>query len=150
MKIVQPREIAYGWRDLALVFHKLNEPDSAMLYAKKAYEEFKSTGEGNISSVLGDAYAGKGDYDSALLFYRIGVTVALRHNKQLELVDNYNDIADVFRIKNDPDSATMVLQKGIVRKSRKELSAWFAENCKYACRYLWHSNRPDSALKYLK
>ena len=37
-KLAQTWELPYGWRDLAMVFHRLNQPDSALLYAKKSYE----------------------------------------------------------------------------------------------------------------
>jgi tetratricopeptide (TPR) repeat protein len=119
MKIAQPWEIAYGWRDLALVFHKLNEPDSAMLYAKKAYGELKSTGSGNIFNVLGDAYAGKGIYDSALFFYRNGIPVAQKEHIEPELIDCYNNIAGLYKATHNLDSAAWYCKKVLSEQIEK-------------------------------
>jgi two-component system NtrC family sensor kinase len=149
MKIAQPYEIAYGWRDLALVFHKLNEPDSAMLYTKKAYEQLKD-GRGNIFGILGDAYAGKGDYDSALLFYRTGVTVALRDHIQPELIDNYNNIAAVYRIKNNFDSATWYAKKVLSEKVEKSYPLGLLKGSNILADIYDTQNKPDSVLKYLR
>lgn len=79
-KYIKAWETPYLWRDLSIVYHRLNQPDSALLYAKKSYEELKSTlAEGNIAHILGDAYAGKANYDSALflLEWRISLTKKL-------------------------------------------------------------------------
>jgi signal transduction histidine kinase len=149
MKIVQPFEIAFGWRDLALVFHKLNEPDSAMLYAKKAYEQLKN-GIGNISSVLGDAYAGKGDYDSALLLYRNGVTVALRDYIQPELIDNYNNIAAVYKATNNLDSASWYSEKVLAEKIEKSYPFGLLKATNMLADIYESQYKPDSALKYLR
>jgi two-component system NtrC family sensor kinase len=143
-------EIYFGWRDLALVFHKLNEPDSAMLYAKKAYEGFKSTGTGNISNVLGDAYAGKGNYDSALFFYRNGVSVALRGIFQPELIDCYNNIADLYRTTKNLDSAAWYSKKVLSEKIEKSYPVGLLRATNMLADIYGTQNKPDSALKYLR
>jgi signal transduction histidine kinase len=149
MKIAQPREIAYGWRDLALVFHKLNEPDSAMLYAKKAYGQLKN-GEGNISNVLGDAYAGKGIYDSALLFYRNGILVAQKENIEPDLIDNYNSIAGVYKATNDLDSAAWYSKKVLSEKIEKRYPIGLLKAANMLADIYDSQNKPDSTLKYLR
>ena len=150
MKIAQPREIAYGWRDLALVFHKLNEPDSAILYAKKAFEIFKSTGQGNIFNILGDAYAGKGSYDSALFFYHNGISVALNEFIEPELIDNYNSIAEVYKATNNPDSAAWYCKKILSEKIEKRYPIGLLKAANMLADIYGAQNKPDSTLKYLR
>ncbi|HKB43701.1 MAG TPA: ATP-binding protein [Chitinophagaceae bacterium] len=142
-------EIYFGWRDLALVFHKLNEPDSAMLYAKKAYQRFKSTGTGNISNVLGDAYAGKGNYDSALFFYRNGIPVAQKQYNKPELIDCYNNIAGVYKATN-LDSATWYSKKVLDEKIEKSYPLGLLKATNMLADIYQSQNKPDSALKYLR
>jgi len=151
MKIAQPREIAYGWRDLALVFHKLNEPDSAMLYAKKAYGQLKSSESGNnISNVLGNAYAGKGSYDSALFFYRNGISVALNESIEPELIDNYNSIGEVYKTINNLDSAAWYSKKVLSEKIEKRYPIGLLKAANMLADVYESQNKPDSTLKYLR
>jgi len=152
MKLISDtvREIYYGWRDLALVFHKLNEPDSAMLYAKKAYKGLKSTGEGNISNVLGDAYAAKGNYDSALFFYRNEIPFAQRNFIQPWLIDCYNNIADVYKATNNLDSAAWYSKKVLAEKIEKSYPLGLLKATNMLADIYGIQNKPDSALKYLR
>jgi hypothetical protein len=155
MKIAQPFEIPYGWRDLALVFHKLNEPDSAMLYAKKAYEIFKATGEkaigeGNISSILGDIYADNHNYDSALFFYRNGVPVAVKYYIEPELIDNYNGIAGVYKAMNNLDSAAWYCKKVLTERIEKSYPLGLLKATNILSEIYSIQKKPDSALKYIR
>ena len=149
MKIAQPFEIAYGWRDLALVFHKLNEPDSAMLYAKKTYNLFKDTREGNISSILGDIYASNKNYDSALFMYQTGVPVALKSFAKPELIDNYNGIAGVYVATNNLDSAAWYCKKVLTERIEKSYPPGLLKATNTLAEIYRKENKPDSALKYL-
>jgi two-component system NtrC family sensor kinase len=155
MKIVQPRELPYGWRDLALVFHKLNEPDSAMLYAKKAYEIFKATGEeatatGNIFSILGDIYADNHNYDSALFFYRNGVPGAVKYYIEPELIDNYNGIAGVYKAMNNLDSAAWYCKKVLTERIEKSYPLGLLKATNILSEIYSIQKKPDSALKYIR
>ena len=150
MKIVQPFEIVYGWRDLALVFHKLNEPDSAMLYAKKVYNLFKDTREGNISSILGDIYASNKNYDSALFMYHTGIPVALKSFSKPELIDNYNGIADVYVATNNLDSASWYCKKVLTERIEKSYPTGLLKATNTLAEIYSIQNKPDSALKYLR
>lgn len=146
MKIAQPDEIAFVWRDLSLVFHKLNKPDSAMLYAKKAYDQLKGTGAGNISNVLGDAYAAKGNYDSALILYRNGVPVAQRDYDEPELIDCYNNIAGVYKAINNLDSAAWYCKKVLDEKIEKSYPLGLFTTTNMLADIYESKNKPDSSL----
>ena len=47
---------------------------------------------------LGDAYATKAVYDSALFYYHLGIPIAITNNVGLDLIDLYNGIAGVDKI----------------------------------------------------
>ena len=150
IKIAQPFEIPYGWRDLALVFNKLNEPDSAMLYAKKAYNLLESTAGTNIFSILGDAYSGKGHYDSALLMYRNGIPSALNNFIEPELIDNYNGIAGVYLVTNNLDSAVWYCKKVLTESIEKSYPVGLLKATNTLSEIYSVQKKPDSALKYLR
>jgi len=148
---VQDWELPYGWRDLALVYHNLNEPDSALLYAKKAFERFKdSTMEGNVSNALGDAYAGKAIYDSALFLYRNGTSVSLKNHMGTDLIDNYNGIAGVYKATNNFDSAAWYSKKVLAEKIEKHYPLGLLKAANMLADIYESQNKPDSSLKYLR
>ena len=144
-------ELPFGWRDLALVYHSLNEHDSAMLYAKKAYEKLKGPpGEGNIHSILGDAYAGKLNYDSALVIYRDGVSASIANQMISELIDNYNGISGAYKATNNLDSATWYAKKILAEKIEKRYPLGLLKAANMLANIYGSQNKPDSALKYLR
>jgi len=150
MKSATPREMPYGWRDLSMGYHKLNEPDSALLYSKKAYEQFKSSGEGNILSILGDAYTGKAYYDSALVLYRDGISVSLKNHAEAELIDNYNGIADVYKAKNNFDSAIWYSKNALSERIERRYPLGLLRASNMLAHIYGSQNKGDSALKYLR
>jgi len=150
MKLATPREMPYGWRDLSMGHHKLNEPDSALLYAKRAYEQFKSSEEGSILSILGDAYMGKAYYDSALVLYRNGISVSLKNHVEAELIDNYNGIADVYKATNNFDSAIWYSKKALSEKIERRYPLGLLRASNMLANIYGSQNNADSALKYLR
>jgi two-component system NtrC family sensor kinase len=144
-------EQPYGWRDLAQVYQSLNQPDSAMLYAKKAYEVLKSSeAEGNVSNVLGDAYAAKFNYDSALILYRNALSVSLISHKKPDLIDSYNGIVAVYRAKNNFDSATWYSKKVLSEKIEKTYPIGLLKAASTLADIYESLNKSDSSLKYLR
>ena len=148
-KLAKPWEMPYGWRDLALVYHSLNQADSALLYARKAFEKLKgSAAEGNIAHILGDAYAGKANYDSALLLYQDGVFVS--QDNIVDLVDSYNGMAAVYNAKNNFDSAAWYSKKVISEKIQKRYPIGLLKAANMLADIYGTQNKPDSALKYVR
>ncbi len=150
-RLAQPWEMPFAWRDLALVYHSLNQPDSALVYAKKAYEKLKdSLIQGNISSILGDAYAGKANYDSALFLYRNGISVSLNNHLESDLIDNYNGIAGVYKATNNFDSAAWYSKKVLAEKIEKRYPIGLLKAANMLADIYGSQNKPDSILKYLR
>jgi len=161
LKLADPTwELPFAWRDLAMVYHKLNQPDSALFYAKKAYENLKgSLVEGNIAHILGDAYAGKVNYDSALFFYRNGVSASLKSYAQpasgatstgpADLIDSYNGIAGVYKAMNNFDSAAWYSKKVLAERIEKEYPIGMLKAANMLADIYGSQHKSDSTLKYL-
>jgi signal transduction histidine kinase len=99
---------------------------------------------------LGDAYAGKGIYDSALLFYRNGIPVAQKENIEPDLIDNYNSIAGVYKATNDLDSAAWYSKKVLSEKIEKRYPIGLLKAANMLADIYDSQNKPDSTLKYLR
>jgi two-component system, NtrC family, sensor kinase len=151
LKISQGWELPIAWRDLSVVYHRLNQPDSAMIYAKKAYEKLKGTeSEAKLYNVLGDAYAGKALYDSALLLFRNGVTASLKDPSVIYLIDNYIGLAGVYKAIGNADSAIWYSKKALAEKIEKKYPIGLLKAADLLASVYESQNNPDSTLKYLR
>jgi two-component system NtrC family sensor kinase len=154
LKLVTVDQQSYLWSDLALVYHSSNQPDSAMLYAKKAYEKFKdSLRDGYLSNILGDVYAGKANFDSALLFYRNSISISLKNHIDLyrfDLIQSYNGIASVYNATKKFDSAAWYSKKVFTEKIEKYYPIGLLKAANMLAEIYESQNKPDSSLKYLR
>ncbi|MEP6711531.1 MAG: ATP-binding protein [Ferruginibacter sp.] len=144
-------QIYFPWSNMAHVYHSLNQPDSAMVYAKKAYKRLRDWNDTLfVSNILGDAYAGKAIYDSALFQYRISIAVSLKYHTILERVDGYNGIAGVYKTTNDFDSAAWYSKKVLAEKTEKNYPIGMLRAASMLADIYQLQNKPDSALRYLR
>ncbi|HTF27542.1 MAG TPA: tetratricopeptide repeat protein, partial [Flavitalea sp.] len=163
MKIIEqwfPEEMYVSWGNLSRIYEDLNEPDSAMLYAKKAFEKIKEDQSRNeyynprqvslTYTCLGNAFAGKARFDSALFYYRMAIPLSANNYWEIHLVDSYNGIAAVYNATGRLDSAMWYARKVLAAKVAKSypISSLKAANLLSAIYEL--KNKPDSTLKYLR
>ena len=71
------------------------------------------------SLILGNAFAGKADYDSALFYYRMSLPLSIKNHLETNTVDNYNGIAAVYKATGKPDSAIWYAKKALAEKIGK-------------------------------
>lgn len=142
------------WIQMSKAFNSMGQPDSAMLFAKMAHEKIKdipSVYEKSVMApVLANAYAGKTNYDSALLYYRRGISFAIERHTQIFLIDNYYGIADLYRAKGNLDSALWYSKKILAEKITKTYPAGLLKAATMLADIYESKNNPDSALRYLK
>jgi len=165
IKVVEqsfPQDTYNMWIWLSRIFESMHQPDSAMLYAKKAYEEMKrnqilsdESYEGRvkisfISPILGNAFAGKGNYDSALLYYRMGIPVSINSYLETKLVNDYNGIAAVYKATGNIDSAIWYSKKVLTEKITKTYPVGFLKAVNLLADIYDFQNKADSTLKYLR
>lgn len=146
--------IYWMWMSMSRAFHGLEEADSAILYAKKAYEMVKGIdflyAKSAICPMMGDAYAGKANYDSALLYYRRGIPLSIKIHKETHLIDNYHGIAGVYKAIGNLDSALWYSKKILTEKITKTYPAGLLKAANLLADIYEAKNNPDSTLKYLK
>jgi signal transduction histidine kinase len=149
-----PDSLAFICRDLSRLFNVMNQPDSALLYAKKSYEGLKSWHYLErafvIFTTMGDAFSGMHNYDSALFYYKTGMAISLKNNAETDLVDIYTGMAKVFRDKNNPDSALWYAMKVFTAKIGKSYPVGLLKAANMLVSVYESKNKPDSALKYLQ
>lgn len=154
MEPLQRNDMYWMWIQMSEVFHGMDESDSAILYAKKAYHVIKDLEspytKSVISPVLGNAYAAKANYDSALLYYRMGIPLSIKSNTQILLIDNYYGIARVHKAKGNSDSALWFSKRILAEKITKTYPAGLLKAANLLADIYDSKNEPDSTLKYLK
>lgn len=163
MKIIEqwfPDEMYVSWGNLSRIYEGMDQPDSAMVYAKKAFEKVKEhkwlSNQRNhrqvslIYTCLGNAFAKKSGYDSALFYYRKGILLSVSNYLEIQLVDGYNGVAAVYKATGNLDSSAWYARKVLAAKIAKSypISSLKAANLLSDVYEL--KNRPDSTLKYLR
>lgn len=147
-------DMYWMWIQMSRAFHNMNEPDSALLYAKMANERVLANPSPYVrsvmSTVMGNAYAGKESYDSALLHYRVGIAISAKARTPQLLIDNYYGIAEVFKAINDLDSAHWYLKQILSEKITQTYPAGLLKAATLLADIYESQNNTDSTLKYLK
>ena len=165
LKIVEqsfPDEIYGIWAGLSRLYDAMHQPDSAILYAKKAYEGVKHNHRLNagsyqsqkeisvITPILGNAFAGKAEYDSALFYYRMGLPASVNIYWEIHLIDGYNGIAAVYKATGNLDSALWYAKKILTAKIGKSYPTGPLKAANLLADIYELKNKPDSTLKYLR
>jgi two-component system, NarL family, sensor histidine kinase UhpB len=147
---------------LVPVFINLHQPDSALLYAKKGYDLFKGNpllnkGDDDTKYAksyqyrfLGEAYAGKEYYDSALFYYHMSIPFSEAIRSEINKIDVFNLLAKLYKEKNNPDSATWYATKVLNEKMINRYPVGFLKAANTLADIYELQNKPDSTLKYLR
>jgi signal transduction histidine kinase len=105
---------------LSQTFEIFNQLDSALQYANTAHAlSLKGLGKWgtvkdtlffsqNLAPTIGNIYSKKGDYSTALNYYRLGASIA---NGNKDLMDNYNGAANTFKKEGQLDSSIFYANK---------------------------------------
>lgn len=145
------------------VLVKLQLYDSALIYAKKGYDLYKinpilnnqNSEDGKYSSCfiyrfLGEAHAGKKNYDSALHYFRLSLSYAKILDLQLNEVDLFNNMATAFQHKEMYDSAIYYGKLAIEQRMSKKYPAAVLTTATILSDIYAIQQQPDSTLKYLR
>ena len=144
------------------VLISVHQYDSALVYAKKGYELFKRNPLLNNESIdgkyaksfafryLGEAFAGKADYDSALFYYQLSMPSSEDIHLEINKIDVYNGIAKVYKEKNNLDSGSWYAKKVLTEKIIKIYPVGLLKAANTLADIYKLQNKPDSTLKYLR
>ena len=148
-----PDRIFLPWANIAKVYQGMGQFDSALFFARKAYgikAIKRSIVEAYNLVTIGNALAGKSKYDSALFYYHEGIPVAITNNVELDLIDLYNGIAAVHKIKNNLDSALWFSKRVLAEKKPNYYPLGILKATDLLSGIYALQNKPDSSLKYLR
>ncbi len=148
--------------NLSKLYESRKQPDSALQYARMAFDGMNNNscliqGEYNylaefsrITPLLGNAFAGRRVYDSALYYFRMGIPVSSFYYLQADMIDGYNGIAAVYKETGRPDSAIWYSQKVLAEKITNVYPVGIIKAANMLS-VIYESNaKPDSALKYAR
>ena len=157
-----PDALFQVWINLSKLYGDMHQPDSALLYARKSYdglkknhcflpEEYKTQAQiSAIAALLGNAFLGKSQYDSALYYYNMGAPISKFYYLQTDMIDDYNGIAAVYFATGKSDSAISYSQKTLSEQITKAYPAGHLKAVNMLAAVYQSKNKPDSALKYLR
>lgn len=157
-----PDEMLGLWANLSKIYDGMNMHDSAMFYAKKAYGKIKGNQGWHkedydvlrqrslISTALGNAFAGKANYDSAMYYYRRGLPVSKNIHLETNVIDCYNGIAAVYKTTGKLDSAAWYAKKVLTAKIGRSYPVSLLKAANLLSDIYELQNRSDSTLKYLR
>ena len=156
VKIVQefyPDSLAFIYTELSKMFEGMKQADSALLYAKKSYQQL---GEWHyrdiytsVYAVLGNAWYANGYPDSAIFYYKAGIPAAIKNYSGTDLVDNYNGIAAIYKT-SCPDSAIWYAKKVLTEKIIDHYPAARIKAANTLADLYEAKKMPDSVLKYMR
>jgi len=147
-------DIYYMWIAMSRIYGAMEQKDSALYFAKKAYQGVKRHQNPNnlsfMAPVAGNAFAGKAEYDSALFYYRMGIPLAIQNDYGTDLVDDYYGIAGVYKAEDLPDSAIWYSKKILTGKIRVLYPVSLYKAASLLADIYESTGKPDSVLKYLR
>jgi signal transduction histidine kinase len=147
-------QIYYVWIEMSRAFEGMNQPDSSIGYAQKAFTMIMRNPAPKAVSIvcpiLGNAFARRANYDSALFYYNMGIPVSIEYNLGTDLVDDYNGIAGVYKAKGNLDSAAWYSKRTLTEKIGKSYPVGALKATTLLADIYETQSKPDSTLKYLR
>lgn len=163
MKVIEnwfPHEEYVSFGQLSRIYQGMGQPDSAMAYAKKAFERISADQRMNryfhprqvalMHWGLAEALAGKAMYDSALFHYRTSISLSVNNDWEVLMIDNYNGVASVFKETKNLDSVEWYARKALSTRIARSYPGCAINSANLLFDLYQLKNNPDSALKYVR
>jgi two-component system, NtrC family, sensor kinase len=156
-----PSRMAYPYVDVAKCFVDIHNDDSAIFYAEKSLTQYHSLTKtaddfvgldphAYILSTLALAYLDKGLNDSALFYFRRGMSAAVASNIGVDLIDIYNGMSSLYTKTGNLDSATWYCKEVLAEKMGRYYPLGLLAATETLSRIYRNESKTDSALKYLE
>ena len=133
---------------LSSIYAKMNQPDSSIYYASIALNYIPNWS--GILFPLGDSYYKLNNFDSANYFFDRGIQIAKNNRSEIDLVDLYHGKSQVYKSKNQLDSAIIYARKAILEPFGKYYPRGVLDAITTLSNLYEIKNQPDSTLKYLR
>lgn len=149
-----PDSAGFVYTDFSRLFESMGQSDSALWYARMSYQKIKKWNYLHwytvIYPVLGNAYTGVKDYDSALLYFHAGIDVCMENDNATDLIDIYNGMAKAFSATGKMDSAAFYAKKAFTQKTAILYPNGRLKAASLLTEVYQSKNEPESTLKYLR
>jgi signal transduction histidine kinase len=150
------------WLHLSDIYAGLGKADSAMLFAQNAYAEivsrkalykndYDSQKETSATfNLVGSRFTDKGQYDSALYYFRSGSRDSINHQFSINTVSRYNGLAKVYYAIGMPDSAIFFTEKVLKANIARSYPVSLLEASMLMAAIYDQQKNSDSTLKYVR
>jgi signal transduction histidine kinase len=141
-----------AYSQLALIFLRKNQLDSALWYARKGVEQATAErgeyGRGLVLAILGNVEQELGNYALAEKYYRQGIA----ESKEVRyiLARLYNNLAGLFSVTDRPDSSFYYSYASLQMCTKANYANYALDASSIIVRLYESRNMLDSAFKYLK
>ncbi len=116
-RVGDPANLANINMNLGLIFIKLNQLDTALVFEKKALAYTESSRfyrfNGNLYSYLGTIYLTKGNYPLAKQYFGKAIGESQQQNNLKALAVAYFNMSNIFIVLGDRDSSLWYAKKGL-------------------------------------
>ena len=146
--------ISFAYSQLAIIYLKRNQIDSALVNAEKGYKlglqskkykEYLSL----AMAALGSIYVEKGNYKLAEDYFLLGIQHSKRYNNIYFEIRNYNLLASLFNKTGYQDSCIYYAGISLQLSQQNNFSEFKEDAAQLLAQVYELQNKPDSALKYL-
>jgi signal transduction histidine kinase len=156
-----PGELFRVYGNASHIFSSMHQFDSALLYAQKSYSVFKQAPlfkkdsyeskfcKSNIFICMADALAGKGYYDSSLIYYRLSIAFSTNIGLGPNMIDACNGMAIVYKEKTNFDSALWFAKRALAEKITNSYPVGMLKAANLLAEIYKTKHSADSALKYV-
>jgi len=127
---------------------KKNQLDSALYYEQKALAWDKSWS--GVFQNMGEIYFRLGQSDSAMYYYKQGISISIKNNVPEGLVALYNDLSKLFETNGHLDSAIYYANKSIMQPGVQITPEGLLQASAQLSRLYEKKQKNDSTIKYLK
>jgi signal transduction histidine kinase len=145
-------DIATAFNNIAADLAEYGHFDSAAVYAHTAVKISKEINEPLLISktigTLGEYYISIKKYDSAALYLREALPIAMLNSKQ-DLSYTFNDFSQIYQATNQKDSAIYYAYKGVDISKQITLKNQLLRSYQYLASLYKDTGPIDSAYKYL-
>jgi len=133
---------------MSSIFERNNQLDSALYCANTAYPDHQS--HSGLLYELGAIHSKLGHDSIALDFYRRAIPLAVANNSQIDVIDSYNGISQIYLKEGKADSAIFYGKLALKQKWGKTYPIGIFRASELLAKIYESQKKTDSTLKYLK
>ncbi|HVZ55675.1 MAG TPA: ATP-binding protein [Chitinophagaceae bacterium] len=150
-----PTDMFGAYSHSALIFIRLQQPDSALWYARKGFELAARSQQFRkffclANLVLGTVYHAQGNDSLARTYFQAGAEESRRYGNLYFLARSYNNLASLYRSANRLDSSIFYARAALAICRQQNFSEYTVDASSVLAGVYRDLHQPDSALTYFQ